>query len=521
MKLDIVNIGEPINDRDLKKLLNSKNTLEIHIPLKSIGFAGSYIDIIHDYLLVSYCSERIAFFVKTEKGERITKDRYYTVFCITCKIQDAESLFDFLKSIAPFFNEDLEGIPKETMVAFSEDLDKYEESLYKKSFIFPELVNDYWANLVNGAYWEIASEYYESEKTFLNRIYRKYPEQRFGFWKNAPSKSYKETVYFSTENWIVPPEVDIISALKVYSGLETDLVIEKAEILSFKQAHVVLNSSVAVWFHDFKSLEKSISCVYKALLPRSKEISPDDSPKSCASSQMTFFPENKPLRRKRRRLESLKISPLEAGKFTYYLSEFGDLIIIEFMKFRHVFFSRNTVSFEILKELYEQINPVYSKIQSLIGQSCTGNCNWKVLNDDLFEELCYDIIYLHPKFDSSTIQKMGKSTSRDGGRDIVVKTKATPTSEAQLYIFQCKFSKGAGSLSASKVPNAGNVIMQYGASGYGVFTPLVIDSTLYDMLDGFERNAKIDTSIRWSKYELERFLNRNGHLKKKYFGDEI
>ena len=64
------------------------------------------------------------------------------------------------------------------------------------------------------------------------------------------------------------------------------------------------------------------------------------------------------------------------------------------------------------------------------------------------------------------------------------------------------------------------MIMQYGAKGYGVFTSLVIDPTLYDMLDGFERNIGIDTSIRWSKYELERFINMNGQLKKKYFDGE-
>ena len=62
--------------------------------------------------------------------------------------------------------------------------------------------------------------------------------------------------------------------------------------------------------------------------------------------------------------------------------------------------------------------------------------------------------------------------------------------------------------------------MQYGAKGYGIFTSAVIDSTLYDMLDGFERNMGIDTSIRMSKYELERFFNRNQQLKNKYFEDE-
>jgi hypothetical protein len=116
---------------------------------------------------------------------------------------------------------------------------------------------------------------------------------------------------------------------------------------------------------------------------------------------------------------------------------------------------------------------------------------------------------------------MGRSKSRDGGRDILIKSKKTPTSESQLYIFQCKFLSESTSLSAAKISNAANVIMQYDAKGYGVFTSTIIDATLYDMLDGFNRSFKIDTSDTWSKYELERYLNRHEHIKNKYFKKQI
>jgi hypothetical protein len=112
---------------------------------------------------------------------------------------------------------------------------------------------------------------------------------------------------------------------------------------------------------------------------------------------------------------------------------------------------------------------------------------------------------------------MGKSRSRDGGRDITIMTKRTPTNEPELYIFQCKYISDNSSLSAAKVSNAGNVIMQYGAKGYGIFTTTVIDATLYDMLDGFNRNMRVNTFFRWSKYELERYLNTHDALKRKYF----
>lgn len=153
----------------------------------------------------------------------------------------------------------------------------------------------------------------------------------------------------------------------------------------------------------------------------------------------------------------------------------------------------------------------------MIDISISENCNWSEIDDDIFEELCYDVLYCHPHFDSSTIQKMGKSRSRDGGRDIVIKTKKTPTNEQELFIFQCKYLSAKTSLSAAKISNAANVIIQYGAKGYGVFTSTVIDSTLYDMLDGFNRSINIDVSFCFSKYELERYLNRHQLIKQKYF----
>ncbi len=42
---------------------------------------------------------------------------------------------------------------------------------------------------------------------------------------------------------------------------------------------------------------------------------------------------------------------------------------------------------------------------------------------------------------------------------------------------------------------------------------------LFDMLDGFANNMKIDTSFNWSKYEQERPLNKKSMLKYKYLNE--
>lgn len=517
MKLAIQDIWDnKIDEATLLKTIECGGEIEIALPLKSISRTQSYLDIIDDYITVSYCSEKIASLTKIKKGE-LTGDTY-AYFTIKCTSLDTKNLVKCLIYFSPFFSEDNDELPDEDRISFYEEIEEYELNFNKQSFVFPELANNYWANLINGAYWEMASEYYDSEDEFFKKTYRTYPEHRYGFWKNALSTEYNGTIYFSTENWIIPPKSNIIQALKVYSGLEIDLILEKAEIIKYKGSYVILNSSSAVWFKEAAALFKSISCAEKTLSKKYKKQFPAKPAKDLDNAQLSIFSEF-PSQRKRRNHYFNSI-PQDSEKFQYSLSEFGDLVLVEYLGFTYVFFIRNNLNFEEMKDLNEHLNPFYSKIQNLIGQSCLGKCNWDELDDDIFEELCYDIIYCHPKFDSTTIQKMGKSKSRDGGRDIVVKTKKTPTAGSELFIIQCKLSNTSNSLSASKLPNAGNVIMQYGAKGYGIFTSAVIDSTLYDMLDGFERNMGIDTSIRWSKYELERFFNRNQQLKNKYFEDE-
>lgn len=111
---------------------------------------------------------------------------------------------------------------------------------------------------------------------------------------------------------------------------------------------------------------------------------------------------------------------------------------------------------------------------------------------------------------------MGKSRSRDAGRDIVIFTAARPGYTPEKYIFQCKYLGGGGSLTSSKVTNISDIMDQHGAQGYGLITSGVIDSALYDRLDGISvsRGFKIET---WSVLEIERYLSRHPQIKERYF----
>lgn len=492
----------------LKKNISCDQELTISFPIPSIGFSNSRIDIISDLCDISYFCEKVANYIIVIDSNFVTRDKYYTDFQIKGFPTDIDKLIDILILSSQMLED--EDIENDVRLKFIEDISNYEKSFNKRLFTFPQLINDYWANLINGAYWEIASEYYESEDDFFRNTYKKYPEHRFGFWKSAKTKIFREPIYFSTESWIIPPGTDLMRALENYSGLNFKLEIDDAEKVEYKGEIILLTNNIAIYFTQIEQLKNAINCSQRAL---KRIFFKDDKHYSLQVQQINLFGE---IYTKRTQISSKK-DLLDLNDLSFKVSEFGDLIIVNYKGFDHIFFGYNNLTFEEIKELNSYLYPAFSKTQNIIANSISQNCNWTQLNDDTFEELCYDILYFHPKFDSTTIQKMGKSKSRDGGRDILIKSKKTPTNEQKLYIFQCKFLSESVSLSASKISNAGNVIMQYGAKGYGVFTTTVIDSTLYDMLDGFERNLGIDTSNNWSKYELERHLNRYQMIKNKYF----
>jgi hypothetical protein len=199
----------------------------------------------------------------------------------------------------------------------------------------------------------------------------------------------------------------------------------------------------------------------------------------------------------------------------YLLSRSGLSIIVDDGYFRYVFFPDQIKSNKIAS-LYNDMSTIFGFVGEFAGVTKSVNLSWENFDDEKFESLCYDIIYHNPKFDNQTIRKMGKSRSRDGGRDIVVHTKERPGSPKKMFIFQCKFTKAGSSLTTQKVENISDTVVQYKAKGYGVMTPVVIDSALYDRIDAICDNFKIE-SDNWSILEIERFISRHPKLKERHF----
>ncbi|EFP4632898.1 hypothetical protein H1I13_004796, partial [Salmonella enterica] len=146
------------------------------------------------------------------------------------------------------------------------------------------------------------------------------------------------------------------------------------------------------------------------------------------------------------------------------------------------------------------------------------SCKWDSLSDEQFERLCYDVIHTHPRFNSDTIRKYGKSRSRDGGRDIeVFDIPRTAGDIPRKWIFQCKLITNSKSLSATRLIDVGDMLEHYNAQGFGVMTSAPIDATLYDKLDAICSKRKIE-QMNFSVLELERALYYDDILRCRYFG---
>lgn len=458
-------------------------TITIEIPFE--GYVRTARDLMIDYSSVSHLAEGIANCGDVLSGKAVFGNGYGGCFKVTITNYDLKVFSEFLY-LHSFVNSDEDYYDTDEHNEYVWDLADYEDNLDKKVFHFPEIIDKYYANLVNNGYSEIYDELEsidgEDEAVeFLRKEYKKYPERYFKYWRSAHSDGVNLNVYVSKDAWIIPNKYDYKNVLIKLGEAKDTTEFIKAYTYRIDKEQLICNDEVAVWNNIKKELQTARDCAEIAL-------------------------------------KQYKALSFEIAETEYYLSKYADILIIKDTFFTYVFFLHNSkLRTSEIKEIRLQLNPLHTILGNVIGAKNHYSIDWTQINDEQFEHLCYDIIYDHPKFNKHSIRKMGKSKSRDGGRDITVMTKSVNGSEPELYIFQCKLLNSSSSLTRTKMNDAANVIMQFGAKGYGVFTNVLIDSTLYDMLDGFTNSIGTHTRENWGKLELEKNLNDNDSLRNKYF----
>jgi hypothetical protein len=482
--------------------------------------ARHYSDQAQDLLEAAFVGQQLSKVAKRISLQQDVKYMFDTIIHFVFEPIDCEALSQLLYNYGQLTSGKNEELGKE----FISELSQYRDDLETIDHAFPELVEDYYTSFIYGEYYEYdpidCSEFFDGE-------FSKFPERSFGFFKSAFSKKIGHDFYSSMNSMIVSNHSDLNLILKEYSGLE-NLQLVKAEYFAIGNVAYLISDGLIVHF-PFDSFIQAKECAWSVIEPKDEIYSDRGQWANGLMSYNRSFAELNELENARGYPEDLSEMILsgELGEnsimrkppvMSFYLSAYGNFLMAKDSGYSYFFFNTDELTSTELIMLGNRLSTLFRTTAALAGILVEIKCPWEKLNDELFEDLCFDVIYYNPKFDNSTIRKMGKTRSRDGGRDIEVYTHSRPGHPAIKYIFQCKYQSTGSSLSAAKVQNISDTVTQYNAKGYGVMTNVVIDATLYDRLDGISRALNIETED-YSVYKLERILALYPQVKERYFGN--
>lgn len=517
LEIDFDKIHEIFSSPDqIKEQLDE--SLDIFKFRVKIYRARHYSDLAQDCLEASYIGDRLCAFSERINVTKESNYMYDSIVEFTLKPINTRELSDLIFWFGQVYSDRDEDLGHE----FTEGLLEYRDNLDNIDFQFPELVDDYYANYINGEYFEYDPE---DNKEFFDKEFASYPERKFGFNKSAFSRKIGHNFYSSLDSVIVPKECDFNLVLKEYSGIE-NIEFVAADFFAFGNITYLISNGFIIHF-PFDAFLQAKNCAHQVLRKKEEHYVQDGQWMQGFLSYrrwIAHYNDKENLRgypddRSSQILETKHTEEQGWGNpplNSFYISSYGDNILVKDSNFSYFFFGADKLMIQELGFLSSNLSKLFSTSANLAGLNVEIKCPWEQLDDESFEELCFDIIYYNPKFDNTTIRKMGKAKSRDGGRDITVHTHSRPGRPSIKYIFQCKYLKAGSSLTGTKVQDISDTVTQFNAKGYGVITNVVIDSTLYDKLDGIARNLQIEVED-YSVYKLERIISGYPQIKKRHF----
>jgi hypothetical protein len=481
---------------EIESLLDC-DIVTIQVPLPSINVTNSYIDIIWDYLDASFVIESIASKFITKNLNKMWGIKHFPVYQITIESFEKNSLAVELKFLIWSFQYPQDDTHETEYADYRHLINEYEGKVTEKNLAYPEIIDDYLINLVCGAYYELEFEIISGHLSY-------FPERNYGFISGSKYNTSEFKVLMSSNSWIVPSAINLDDVFRE-NGYEGQI--------SLLPSHLLMIDRKTVAISELGAVDIPMGQLIQAITCYEEYSSPKDEYRQKFALDGSFFQYSPEIMRLQARYKNEFIK--NTSLFNIYTSEFLDFCVVSTD-------GANIVLFDIEKtrnnESHKFINAAKQLLSSIEDELVTDaktDVNWACFDDEIFEQLCYDIVYHNSKFDKNTIRKMGKSRSRDGGRDIVVFTKSALGDKPKKYIFQCKLSGREKSINTSNVGSISDVIDQYGADGYGLMCNCYIDSTLFDRLDGISDSRGIDIET-WSGFEIERFLSRRPLLKQRY-----
>ncbi len=473
------------------------NLVTIQIPLPSINVSNSYIDIIWDYLDASFVIESLSDKFSAIGLTKVWDVKHFPVYQLKIKNFDKKSLSLAIKSSIWSFQYPQDLAFEAEYDNYRGSINGYEEEVTEKKLAYPEVIDDYLINLIGGAYYELE---YEAISDHLSC----FPERNYGFISGSKYNTSTTKVLMSSNSWIIPSALSLDEVFNdnSYEGQ-----------ISLLPAHLLMIDHKTVAISEIGVIDIPMGQLFQAVACYEEYSSPQDEYRQKLTLDGSLFQHSPQIALLQEKYSNDFIKT--PSLFKVYVSEFSDFCVVSIG-------AASVVLFDIAKtknsESHKFINATKQLLSSVEDKLVTDakiDVNWDNFDDEIFEQLCYDIVYHNSKFDKTTIRKMGKSRSRDGGRDIVVFTKSISGDKPKKYIFQCKLSGREKSINTSNVGSVSDVIDQYGADGYGLMCNCYIDSTLFDRLDGISDSRGVDVET-WSGFEVERFLSRRPLLKQRY-----
>lgn len=501
-----------IDVEDIKNIRQEPDAdIEVFIPLDSVGISNSYIDLCDDYLEAIWAGERLADNCQHARAvsyyDRENHKSYIKLFLTKPNKKFLEALSDCIVLYKRYDDSLYSEVPsvyseiRDAVLTIENNLDNFDVKV-------PALHDYYYANLIGGKYFEMMSDAPDEHRSEIN----KYPERALGFWKSAYSSVIGERCYASSDNWVFPNTVDLDNFFKVTEQNYSFESFIPSDILVLKGVSYII-SDVIICYFPMKHYFKSKVCSSIELL-RDEDRWPLD-PFDWSNSTFTYSPYNDFLRGQIGHESSL-LSP-KPSQERCYVDPNGTLVVVDDGDFYHLLYDTAELNLSQMKSLNETLGVALISTGVNIGFSEGLTYDWSRIDDEEFEKLCYDIIYSHPRFNNETIRKLGKSRSRDGGRDIqVYDIPLNSLTPSKKWIFQCKLVTGAGSLSATKLVDVGDMLDYYDVEGFGVFTNTLIDATLYDKLDKLCKKRGVD-QLNFSALEIEKELIRKPYIRARYF----
>ena len=439
-------------------------------------FIRCHFDVAIYYAEIAFVGEELAKICKQVSFQRKTGNHSIEYHFFVEEF-DVEELADVVSRLSYLGTDEEEWI-REDFAQFEGDI---LEGI-KGAVAFPELVDDYFANMIGSNY-----DWSEDEK---REAVQRHPEWAYHAWKSPWSHELGFPLFVSPEFWLIPAGFCFREALHKASDIRVKDSAELIEVL-----HVLMDENCLVLITESAVLSLSLKLHSKI---------------AKAGGEIFRLAEDP--------FENAAFSAEMNGKF--HLAESGDFLVFSSSKYQYLLFRESYANItDSISHLTEHVQSIISNLLSVSNEAIRFKCDWSMIDYESFENLVFDLVLKDRRFRSESARKMGLTCSADGGRDIVIDVKATgPQVRGEQWIIQCKFSRTKKTLGRNDV-SVSELLDEYAPAGIIIATNLTIDAGTHDKFSRIQSNRNKDVE-GWDGLRLERLLNQNPDLYKRYFGPQ-